>query len=57
MQLTKGEVTEIVWQYSRYYGNQLIFLENIKSENAIAALIHLTNLLENALCAYKDDYN
>ena len=56
MQLNKGEVIDIVWQYSKYYGNQLIFLEHIKSENAIAALIYLTNLLENALCAYKDDY-
>ena len=57
MQFSKGEIIDLVWQYSRYYGNQLIFLENIKSENAIAALIYLTNLLENALCAYKDDYN
>ncbi|MDY6487338.1 hypothetical protein SKM62_04565 [Acinetobacter faecalis] len=56
MQLNKGEVIDIVWQYSKYYGNQLTFLEQLKSENAVVALIYLTNLLENALLAYKDDY-
>ena len=43
MQLNKGEVIDIVWQYSKYYGNQLTFLEQLKSENAVVALIYLTN--------------
>ena len=55
--LTKGEVIDIVWQFSRYYGNQLAFLEKIKDSNSIAALIYLTNILENVLKSYKDDYN
>ena len=53
MVLKKGEVIDIVWQFSRYHGNQLIFLENIKEKNPIAALIYLTNILENILKKYK----
>lgn len=54
--LKKSEVIDIVGQFSRYYGNQLVFLENIKESNSIAALIYLTNILENVLKSYKDDY-
>lgn len=57
MVLKKGEVIDIVWQFSRYHGNQLIFLENIKEKNPIAALIYLTNILENILKNYKNDYD
>jgi hypothetical protein len=56
MVLTKKEVVDIVWQFSKYYGNQLIFLEDIKENNATAALVYLTNILENVLKSYKDDY-
>lgn len=54
--LKKSEVIDIVWRFSRYYGNQLMFLENIKETNSIATLIYLTNILENVLKNYKNDY-
>ena len=57
MVLKKGEVIDIVWQFSSYYVNQLIFLENIKENNSIAALIYLANILENVLKNYKNDYD
>ena len=57
MVLKKGEVIDIVWQFSSYYVNQLICLENIKENNSIAALIYLANILENVLKNYKNDYD
>lgn len=53
---SKSEVIDYVWQYSRYYGNQLGFLDRIE-ENGSAALVYLFNLLENILKTHIDDYD
>ncbi|MCZ6404901.1 hypothetical protein O4N82_24725, partial [Vibrio parahaemolyticus] len=46
---------DYIWQYSRYYGNQLAFLGHVE-ENGSASLVYLFNLLENILKAHIDDY-
>jgi hypothetical protein len=53
---TKSQVVDYVWQYSRYYGNQLVFLRDIE-ENGSASLIYLFNMLENLLKAHVDDFS
>ena len=52
---SKSQVIDYIWQYSRYYGNQLAFLRDVE-ENGSASLIYLFNLLENVLKAHIDDY-
>lgn len=52
---SKSQVIDYIWQYSRYYGNQLAFLEYVE-ENGSASLIYLFNLLENVLKTHIDDY-
>ncbi|EJG0412293.1 hypothetical protein C4D16_RS17630 [Vibrio parahaemolyticus] len=52
---SKSQVIDYIWQYSRYYGNQLAFLEHVE-ENGSASLVYLFNLLENVLKAHIDDY-
>ncbi|MCG9736580.1 hypothetical protein L1D32_00145 [Shewanella insulae] len=52
---SKSQVIDYIWQYSRYYGNQLAFLERVE-ENGSASLVYLYNLLENVLKAHIDDY-
>jgi hypothetical protein len=53
---TKSRVIDYIWQYSRYYGNQLAFLGDIE-ENGSASLVYLFNLLESVLKAHIDDYD
>ena len=52
---SKSQVIDYIWQYSRYYGNQLAFLRDVE-ENGSASIIYLFNLLENVLKAHIDDY-
>ncbi|MGR2956969.1 hypothetical protein [Vibrio vulnificus] len=52
---SKSQVIDYIWQYSRYYGNQLAFLGHVE-ENGSASLVYLFNLLENILKAHIDDY-
>ncbi len=47
---SKSKVIDYIWQYSRYYGNQLAFLRDVE-ENGSASLIYLFNQLENVLKA------
>ena len=53
---TKSQAIDYIWQYSRYYGNQLAFLRNIE-ENGSASLVYLFNLLENILKSHVDDFS
>jgi len=53
---SKGEVVDLLWQYSRYYGNQLVYLSEIE-ENGNASLIYLFNILENILKSSVSDYD
>ncbi|ELK2079317.1 hypothetical protein RUX26_003862 [Vibrio alginolyticus] len=53
---TKSQVIDYVWQYSRYYGDQLAFLVDIE-ENGSASMVYLFNLLENVLKIHVDDYD
>ena len=52
---SKGEVVDLLWQYSHYYGNQLVFLSEIE-ENGNASLLYLFNILENILKSSVSDY-
>ena len=52
---SKSQVIDYIWQYSRYYGNQLAFLEHVE-ENGSASLVYLFNILESVLKAHIDDY-
>lgn len=53
---TKSQVIDYMWQYSRYYGNQIAFLSDIE-ENGSASLIYLFCMLENILKSHTDDFN
>lgn len=55
-QYSKGEVIDLVWQYSRYYGNQLAYLSEIE-ENGNASLFYLFNILENIFKTALSDYD
>lgn len=55
---SKNEVVDYVWQYSRYYGNLLVYCEQIsENKNGHASLIYLFNLVENILKANINDFD
>ena len=56
----KSEVIDYVWQYSKYYGNLLVYCERISMEEAInghASLTFLFNILENIIKSRIHDYD
>jgi len=53
---SQSAVIDYVWQYSRYYGNQLVFLRDIES-NGSASLFYLFNMLENMLKAHVNKFD
>ncbi|MGL5867981.1 hypothetical protein [Clostridium chrysemydis] len=55
---TKGEVVNYLWQYSKYYGNLLMYCDIISEDlNPHSALINLFNITEMVFKSKINDYD